>query len=88
MPTTKKQLRCAQHPRYTFCVLGWASPQILTLRVGVRRGEDPLHILQLAVGEELLLSNGLLCQVSRVTFTYTGRRATVEASPITQIRDG
>jgi hypothetical protein len=87
MPSTTT-LRCAQHPRYTFRVLGWASPHLLTLRVGVRRGEDPLHIIQLAVGEELLLSNGLLCQVLRVTFTYTGRRATIEATRITQIPDG
>jgi len=83
MPSTKR-LRCAQHPRYTFCALAW-TPHLLTLRVGVRRGEDPLHIIQLAVGEELALSNGLLCQIARITFTYTGRRATIEANTITQL---
>ena len=83
-------LTCERHPRYTFTV----QPNVLNkekpsssfdIRVGVRRGEDPLLLLQLSVGEELQLSKGLLCQIARIEFSYTGRRAIVHARHITQI---
>ena len=82
-PSTVR-LTCPDYPRYTFS-LTKRQEDILTLEVGVRRGEDPLLLIQLAVGEELQLSKGLLCQITRVHFAYTGRRATVQARCIAQI---
>jgi hypothetical protein len=75
------KLVCPAYPRYTFHTRTIYAP-VWELRVGIRRKEDPLLLLQLNVGETLEFQGGLLCQVQGIRFSYTGRRAIVRAVPL------
>jgi len=59
----------------------------VTMKVTIKRGKDPLLLLELNIGEIIedlfpLLSIPTLCKIVSVEFSYSGRSATVQCQLI------
>jgi hypothetical protein len=86
-------LVCTSYPHYTFRIEAAALRRLarcpgdddtFAIRVAVKKRRDPRLLIDLVVGETLLLAPGmLLCTLLSVDFAYSGRTAVLTARLLT-----